>query len=116
MPSRSFFCVVATRIMKNSSRLVPTIDEELHALEQRMRRVGRLREHALIELEPAQLAVDVQRRVLEVGRDRSRVAAARGGMTRSAGLARCVDVASLSVRRRSATAASRGESISVGSA
>ena len=29
-------------------------------------RVARLREHALVELEPAQLAIDVKRRVLEV--------------------------------------------------
>ena len=78
IPSRSFFSVVATRIMKNSSRFVPTIDEELHALEQRMRGIVRLGEHALVELEPAQLAVDVQRRVLEIGRIDLRVGGARG--------------------------------------
>ena len=78
IPSRSFFSVVATRIMKNSSRFVPTIDEELHALEQRMRRVARLGEDALVELEPAELAVDVQRRILEVGRIDLRVGGARG--------------------------------------
>ena len=54
--------------MKNSSRLVAGDGEELDALEQRMRGVARLREHALVELEPAQLAVDVQRRVLQVRR------------------------------------------------
>ena len=48
--------------------------EELDALEQRMRRVLRLREDALVERQPAQLAVDVQRRIVEVGR---RGAAAR---------------------------------------
>ncbi len=42
--------------------------EELHPLEKRMRGVGRLGQHALIELEPAQLAVDVERRILEIGR------------------------------------------------
>ena len=42
--------------------------EELHPLEQRVRLVARLREHALVELQPAQLAIDVERRVLQVGR------------------------------------------------
>ena len=42
--------------------------QELHALEQRMGRVARLREHTFVELEPAQLAVDVERWILEVCR------------------------------------------------
>ena len=46
--------------------------EELHALEQRMRRIVRLSEHALVELEPAQLAVDVERGVGEIRRRRRR--------------------------------------------
>ena len=40
--------------------------EEFHSFEQRMRRIEGLVEDALIELEPAQLAVDVERRVLEI--------------------------------------------------
>ena len=40
--------------------------EELDPLEQRVRPVGGLGQHAAVELEPAQLAVDVQRRVLEI--------------------------------------------------
>ena len=55
--------------MKNSSRLVAGDAEELHALEQRMRWVARLGEHALVELQPAQLAIDVERRILEVRPD-----------------------------------------------
>jgi hypothetical protein len=43
--------------------------QELHPLEQRMALVLRLREHALVELEPAQLPVDVERRVLEIDRN-----------------------------------------------
>jgi hypothetical protein len=42
--------------------------EELDALEQRMRRVVGLVEYALIELEPAELAVDVEGGILEIGR------------------------------------------------
>jgi hypothetical protein len=42
--------------------------QELDPLEERMRRVPGLGEHALIELEPRQLAVQVERRVREVGR------------------------------------------------
>ena len=60
--------------MKNSSRLVPVIAEELDALEQRMRASLRLGEHALVELQPAQLAVDVERGVLEVDRSRRALA------------------------------------------
>ncbi len=40
--------------------------EELEALEQRIRRILRLLEHAMIELELAQLAVEVERRILEI--------------------------------------------------
>ena len=40
--------------------------EEFHTFEQGMRRIESLVEDALIELEPAQLAVDVERRVLEI--------------------------------------------------
>ncbi len=42
--------------------------EELHAFEQRVGGVARLIEHALVELEPAQLTVDIQRRIAQVGR------------------------------------------------
>ena len=42
--------------------------EELEPLQQRHGRVLGLFEHAAVELEPAQFAVDVQRRVVEVGR------------------------------------------------
>ena len=40
--------------------------QELHAFEQRMRGVERLVQHPLVELEPAQLAVEVERRVLQI--------------------------------------------------
>ena len=56
--------------MKNSSRLLPRDAEELDALQQRMRRVVGLIEHALVERQPAQFAVDVQRRVRQVRRGR----------------------------------------------
>ena len=40
--------------------------EELHALEQRLGAVARLRQHARVERQPAQFAVDVQRGIAEV--------------------------------------------------
>jgi hypothetical protein len=40
--------------------------EELHSLEQRMRVVSRLGQHTGVEGQPAELAVEVQRRVGEV--------------------------------------------------
>ena len=46
--------------MKNSSRFEHDDGEKLHALEQRMIVLDRLVEHALVELQPAQLAVDVE--------------------------------------------------------
>jgi hypothetical protein len=42
--------------------------EELHALEQGVIGVGRLREHPPVERQPAELAIDVQRRIVEVAR------------------------------------------------
>ena len=51
----------ATRTMKNSSRFDGGDGRELDALEQRRRRIGRFLEHALVEGEPRQLAVDEQR-------------------------------------------------------
>ncbi len=42
--------------------------QELDAFEQGMCRVERLVEHTLVELQPAQLTVDVERRMFEVGR------------------------------------------------
>ena len=41
--------------------------QELDAFQQRLGAVSRLREHAGVERQPAQLAVDVQRRIAEVG-------------------------------------------------
>ena len=41
--------------------VAPGDAEELHALEQRMGRVAGLFEHTLVEREPAQLAIDVER-------------------------------------------------------
>jgi hypothetical protein len=46
----------------------PADPQELNALEQRVGAVPRLGEHALVELEPGELAVEVQRRVRQVGR------------------------------------------------
>ena len=42
--------------------------EELDALEQRVRRVLRLRQHALVERQPAQFAIDIERRAAEIVR------------------------------------------------
>ena len=56
---------VATRIMKNSSRFVATIARNFTRSSSGCVGVLGLREHALVELEPAQLAVDVERRVGE---------------------------------------------------
>ena len=39
--------------------------DELQPLEQRIARVERLLEHAIVELEPRQLAADVERRIVE---------------------------------------------------
>ena len=44
--------------------------QELDAFEQRMPAIVRLFQHAAVELEPAQLAVEVERRVLEICRRR----------------------------------------------
>ena len=52
--------------------------EELHPLEQRVAFVLGLQQDALVELQPAQLAVDEQRRVLEVRGIRSLVGKSRG--------------------------------------
>ena len=49
----------ATRISKNSSRLLDEMHRNLQPLEQRHRLVERLREHALVEFEQRQLAIDV---------------------------------------------------------
>ena len=68
MSARYFFRMVATRTMKNSSRFDAGDGEELHALEQRVKRVLRLREHALVELEPAQLTVDEECGRRQIGR------------------------------------------------
>ena len=52
----------ATRTMKNSSRLELDDGEELHPLEERHGRVEGLLEHALVELEPGELPIDVKGR------------------------------------------------------
>ena len=58
--ARSCFCSAATRIMKNSSRFVPTIARNLTRSSSGWLVVARLRQHALVEGEPAQLAVEVE--------------------------------------------------------
>ena len=50
----------ATRIWKNSSRLLAKMARKRDPLEQRVALVDRLVQHALVELEPRQLAVDVR--------------------------------------------------------
>ncbi len=63
--------------------------EELDALEQRVRRILRLREDALVERQPAQLAVDVERRAAEIVRVEVRPILQRlGGGATSASVAR----------------------------
>ncbi len=54
------------RTMKNSSRLLAAIAEKLRALEQRMAGPGLL-EHAIIEREPAEVAVEIERRIPQIG-------------------------------------------------
>ena len=58
-PSSSSCLRPATRISKNSSRLLRGDAQEAQPLQQRHRLVEGLREHALVELEERQLAVDV---------------------------------------------------------
>jgi hypothetical protein len=45
--------------------------QELHALEQRFTGVLRLGQHPLVEFEPAEFAIDVERRVLEIDRGKA---------------------------------------------
>ena len=70
------------RFMKNSSRFEPTMREELDALEQRGALVLGLVQHAPAEVEPGELAVEV-----ELGRARSVI----GGRVGDAGLGRRAD-------------------------
>ena len=65
IPSRSFFSVADA----NHEELVevgPVMPRNFTRSSSGMRRVAGLGEHALVELEPAQLAVDVERGVLQV--------------------------------------------------
>ena len=91
-----------TRTMKNSSRLLAKMARNLHPLEQRQRGVARLVEHAAVELEPGQLAVEVVARVAEIGPRRRRRACA------------CLFFAGAgdSARPRSSTATSGGSCVS----
>ena len=77
-PASIWSCRPATRTMKNSSRFEREDRAELHALEQRHARVLGELQHAVVEVEPRELAVEVER----VGRSRS------GGLVR--GLRACV--------------------------
>ena len=52
-----------SRIIKNSSRLELKYREKPHALKQRVARIQGLFQYARIELQQAQLSVDVQRRL-----------------------------------------------------
>ena len=61
-PASTYSCIPATRTMKNSSRLRRVDRAELHALEQRDARVLGELQHAVVEVEPGELAVEVQRR------------------------------------------------------
>ena len=61
----------ATRTMKNSSRFEDDDRQELQAFDQRHRRVARLVEHAPVELQPGQLAVDEQLRARQIRRRRA---------------------------------------------
>ena len=113
IPSCSFFNVVATRIMKNSSRFVPTIERNFRRSSSGC--AGSVAWARTRSLNSSQLS---SRLMYNAGFLRSPgsicVSAARGGITRSAGLARVVGRDRRSVRsRRSATAASPGESISI---
>ena len=83
--------------------------EELDALEQRMRRVLRLRQHALVERQPAQLAIDVQRRAAEVVRDRGSTSPAGRG----AGAATASAARRLRGRRLTAAVGGRHRPISI---
>ena len=68
MPARNFFRMVATRTMKNSSRLVPVMARNLTRSSSGCDAILRLREHALVERQPAQLSIDIERRAAEVVR------------------------------------------------
>ena len=58
MPARTWPLRPATRTMKNSSRLLARDRQEAQPLEQRMVGVLGLLQHAAIELQPGQLAID----------------------------------------------------------
>ena len=61
MRASSWSWTPATRTMKNSSRLVVKIARNFSALHQRQRLVLGELQHAIVEVEPRQLAVDVDR-------------------------------------------------------
>ena len=69
-PAAAASCIAATRTMKNSSRMLAQIDRNRHALKQRSGRVLGLGEHAREEVQPAQLAVGVERGIAQVDRRR----------------------------------------------
>ena len=72
MPAATCCLSPATRTWKNSSRLLLKMREELEPLEQRRPGVERLVQHPAVELEPGELAVEVERWVPEVdGRERA---------------------------------------------
>ena len=64
-------CTAATRTMKNSSRLLEKIARNLHRSSSGMPGSRGERQHAGVEVEPGELAVDVERRVGQVDRDRA---------------------------------------------
>ncbi len=58
MPSRTWPARPATRTMKNSSRLSAEIDRKRTPLQQGVARVLRFLQHAAVELQPGEFAVD----------------------------------------------------------
>ena len=75
MPASTWSCRPATRTMKNSSRLLAAIARNFSRSSSGTSGVLGELEHALVELQPRQLAVEVQLGVLEVelGGDRRRL-------------------------------------------
>ena len=68
-----------TRTWKNSSRLLAKKNEELHPLEERVADVARLVEHACVELEPRQLAVEDREPLVPRGPSATAAGSARTG-------------------------------------
>ncbi len=78
MPARIWPARPATRTMKNSSRLLPEMDRKRSRSSRGWLAIARLFQHAQIEAQPGDLAVDEAAGIAEAGRRRCPGACGRG--------------------------------------